>query len=251
MDFGTMKTDTFKKILFVCGLAATAIGFAVFFFHTKEIPAPAFSEAACTWDAQKENCLTDNVIWNTGLNYFEHQVNGKSTYEDTLSALKNLLWADSGWNLKFAGAGKAAVRKESVLPLRVLAKDSSGCLGLAWLAMMIAEKKNISLEAVLLPGHVTLRYHGIYMEPNRSGYAYTEEEYKQKYAQGPWTGFEWNALSRAQFLGLAAFNLGNSEKDKNPRIALNWYELAEKLFPGYPGIRINRNFVEQRIKAKE
>ena len=248
MDSVAMRTDAGRNFLFVGGLAIIAAGFVAFFLHTKDTPAPAFSEAACTWDAQKENCLVNNVIWNTGLKYFEGQVSGKSSYTDTLAALKNLLWSDSGWSLKFAGAGMAAVRKESVLPLRVLAKDSSGCLGLAWLAMMIAEREKFPLEAVLLPSHITLRYHGIYIEPNRQGYAYSEEEYRRKYATGHWTGFEWTPLTRAQFLGLAAFNLGNAEKDRNPKIAVNWYELAEKLFPGYPGIRINKNFAEKKIK---
>ena len=183
-----MRTDALKKVLFIGGLAVITAGFAAFFLHTKDTPAPTFREAACIWDAQKENCLINNVIWNTGLKYFEGRVSGKSSYTDTLAALKNLLWSDFGWNLKFAGAGAAAVRNESVLPLRVLAKDSSGCLGLAWLAMMIAEKEKFPLEAVLLPSHITLRYHGIYIEPNRQGYAYSEEEYRRKYAAGHWTG---------------------------------------------------------------
>lgn len=238
-----MKSVT--KKFFVAGLFLILV-FSVLFFFLRNSSVLSYAEAACAFSGQKESCFADNVVFNKGLKYFRGQVRGKTSYTDTLNALKDLLWSKDGWNLQFAGAGAPAVREESVLPLRVLARDSSGCFGLVWLAMMVAEKENIALEAILLPGHVTLRYHGIYMEPNRQGFAYTEEEYREKYAVGPWTGLEFRPLLRNEFLGLAAFNIGNSYLSLDVQKALSWYRMAEDLFPAYPGIAINRKIALER-----
>jgi hypothetical protein len=85
------------------------------------------------------------------------------------------------------------------------------------------------------------------LEPNRLGYTYTNEEYREKYKAGRWTGLEFKPLTPAQFAGLAAFDLGNLYLQTEPPRALRWYRLADDLFPEYPGIDANREIAKSRL----
>jgi hypothetical protein len=88
------------------------------------------------------------------------------------------------------------------------------------------------------------------LEPNRRGYTYTDEEYREKYKAGRWTGLEFKPLTPAQFTGLAAFDMGNLYLDTEPTRALRWYRLAGDLFPEYPGISENQKIAKSRLPDK-
>jgi len=199
-------------------------------------------EMACTMDGQEADCLESNAMWQGGLAFYDSTL---SVTNDTLGSLRKLLW--EYWNIEFAGAGDAAVSEDAVLPLRVLQNRASGCMGLSWLAMMVAEARSIDLQTILLPGHVFLRYKDVNLEPNREGYSYTDGEYREKYKDRRWTGLEFSPLTSAQIAGLAAFDLGNLYLEKFPRKALVWYRVAEQFFPEYPGIMVNQNIAKNSI----
>ena len=206
-----------------------------------------YSEMACTFENRDPACVDSAYGWREGLAFYDSSL---SATGDTLASLKSLLW--EFWNIEFAGAGEAAVAHDAILPLRVLETRKSGCMGLAWLAMMVAEARGIPLEPVLLPGHVFLRYAPageppVNLEPNRRGYTYTDEEYREKYRDGNWTGLEFKPLTPAQFTGLAAFDMGNLYLQSEPPRALRWYRLAGDLFPEYPGIEANREVAKSRL----
>lgn len=124
-------------------------------------------------------------------------------------------------------------------------------MGLSWLALMVAEARDLHLDAILLPGHVFLRYGSsdsfVNLEPNRRGYSYTDEEYREKYKNGNWTGLEFEPLKPREFMGLAAFDIGNLYLDSEPPRALSWYRLAEEFFPKYPGIAVNQAIAKSRL----
>ena len=206
----------------------------------------SYREMACVFEERAPSCLDSIPAWNEGLAFFDSSV---AASHDTLNALKNLLW--NFWNIEFAGAGEAAFAKESVLPLRVLENRKSGCMGLSWLALMVAESRQLRLNAILLPGHVFLRYASVgdtvNLEPNRRGYSYTDAEYREKYQKGPWTGLEFRALKPQEFIGLAAFNIGNYYLDTDVPRALTWYRMAEEFFPAYPGIDANQTIAKNRL----
>ena len=206
-----------------------------------------YSEMACTFENRDPACVDSAYGWRDGLAFYDSSL---SATGDTLASLKSLLW--EFWNIEFAGAGEAAVAHDAILPLRVLETRKSGCMGLAWLAMMVAEARGIPLEPILLPGHVFLRYAPageppVNLEPNRRGYTYTDEEYREKYRDGNWTGLEFKPLTPAQFTGLAAFDMGNLYLQSEPPRALRWYRLAGDLFPEYPGIEANRDIAKSRL----
>ena len=206
----------------------------------------SYREMACVFEEHAPGCLDSISDWHAGLAYFDSNV---ATTHDTLQSLKNLLW--QFWNIEFAGAGEAAVAKESVLPLRVLANKKSGCMGLSWLALMVAEARDLHLDAILLPGHVFLRYgssdSSVNLEPNRRGFTYTDEEYREKYRKGTWTGLEFKPLESRQFIGLAAFDIGNLYLENDIPRALTWYRMAEEFFPEYPGIEANQSIAKNKL----
>ena len=206
----------------------------------------SFRDAACSFEDKLPGCLDTVDSWNGGLAFYDSALNASG---DTLQSLKNLLW--DYWNLEFAGVGKPAVMRESILPLHVLKNQKSGCIGLSWLAMMVAEARQIPLAVIMLPGHVFLRYGAdsltVNLEPNRRGYSYSDAEYREKYKDGPWTGLEFIPLTSTQFVGLAAFNMGNLYLDNDLHRALTWYRMAEAFFSEYPGIKANQEFAKSRL----
>ena len=184
----------------------------------------SYREMACVFEERAPGCLDSIGDWHAGLAYFDSSV---AVNHDTLQSLKNLLW--QFWNIDFAGAGEAAVAKDAVLPLRVLANRKSGCMGLSWLALMGSSDRFVNLE------------------PNRRGFTYTDEEYREKYQKGPWTGLEFKPLETRQFIGLAAFDIGNLYLENDVPRALTWYRMAEEFFPEYPGIGVNQAVAKSRL----
>ncbi|WP_298769134.1 transglutaminase family protein [uncultured Fibrobacter sp.] len=207
----------------------------------------SFRDAACFFEDHVPGCLDTNDAWNLGLKFYDSTL---AETGDTLQSLKALLW--QYWKIEFAGAGKAAISADAISALRVLDTRKSGCMGLSWVAMMVAESRHIPLSVILLPGHVYLRYAGagvppVNMEPNREGFFYTDEEYREKYRDGHWTGLEFKPLSASNFVGLAAFDMGNLYLDSDLRRALTWFRMAEEFFPEYPGIKINQDIAKSRL----
>ena len=205
-----------------------------------------FRDAACSFEDKMPGCMDSVVAWKVGLAFFDSSL---AQSGDTLHSLKYLLW--EYWNIEFAGAGDSAVSENAILPLRVLNTRKSGCMGLSWLAMMVAEERKIPLSVILLPGHVFLRYgnseSAVNLEPNRRGFSYTDAEYREKYKAGPWTGLEFKPLTSTQFVGLAAFDMGNLYLDTDLRRALTWYRMAEEFFSEYPGIKVNQEIAKSRL----
>lgn len=206
-----------------------------------------YAEMACAFEERDPWCVDSIPAWREGLAFYDSSL---SVTHDTLGSLKSLLW--EFWNIEFAGAGEGAVAHDAVLPLRVLETRRSGCLGLAWLAMLAAEARQIPLQAILLPGHVFLRYAPageppVNLEPNRRGYSYTDDEYREKYRDGNWSGLEFKPLGARELAGLAAFDIGNLYLDSDVSRALRWYRLADDLFPAYSGIGVNREIAKSRL----
>ena len=202
----------------------------------------SYREMACAFEERTPSCLDSIRDWNEGLAYFDSSV---AVTRDTLNSLKNLLW--NFWNIEFAGAGEAAIAKDAVLPLRVLESKKSGCMGLSWLALMVAEARHFRLDAILLPGHVFLRYDSKNLEPNRRGHSYSDAEYREKYKDGNWTGLEFRPLEPKEFVGLAAFDIGNLYLENEVPRALTWYRMAEEFFPEYPGIAVNQAIAKSKL----
>lgn len=251
-----MVPASVTRIFWPCFFVMLAASLALVLWTGREEVA-SYREMACVFEERMPGCADSVKAWGEGLAYFDSLL---AVTKDPLQSLKSLLW--DYWKIEFAGAGEAAVSKDAVLPLRVLETRKSGCMGLSWLAMMVAEARHLPLETILLPRHVFLRYgknsgleqfgfskRTVNLEPNREGFSYTDEEYREKYKEGPWTGLEFKALKSCEFFGLAAFDIGNLYMDSDPRQALAWFRMAEEFFPAYPGISVNQEIAKQRVST--
>lgn len=207
----------------------------------------SYVEMACSMDGKSPDCMEGNFLWKEGLHFFDSTL---SVTNDTVETLRTLLW--NYWGIEFAGAENASSSQEVIFPLSVLKTKKSGCVGLSWLALMVAESRQLDLHAILLPGHVFLQYgsrssaNPLNLEPNRKGYSYSDEEYRRKYQAGPWTGLEFKPLLARQLIGLAAFDAGNLYLEEDASMALKWYRIAEEFFPEYPGISANQKIAKER-----
>ena len=238
-------------------LSAIFLGIAfVFVLWTAEAKGVNYIEMACVLEERSPTCVDSIPEWKMGLAYYDSVLDLEG---DTLKALKMLLW--EFWNVEFAGDGEGSVSMDAILPLRVLENRKSGCVGLSFLSLMVSEARNIPLHAVLLPAHVFLRYGSanerngsvstddgfVNLEPNRNGYSYSDEEYREKYREGKWTGLEFKSLSSSEFTGLVAFDMGNLYLKSDLQKSLFWYRFADEFFPEYPGIRENREYAKAKL----
>lgn len=224
-----------KKISFLILLILCFLGGLFLLFHQNTYY--TLQEAACTFNERSINCLDSSIVWNQGISFFDSEL---KKGQDTLTALKSLLFEK--WEITFSKDSMNAL--SALFPLEVLSSKKAGCMGVAWLALMVAEQENIDLDVIMLPNHVFLRYKGINFEPNRKGFAYSNQEYAEKYKEGVWTGLEWNPLTKKEFLGLVTFNVGNTFLKEKPKQALSWYKLAKTMFPQYPGISNNQKWAK-------
>ena len=113
------------------------------------------------------------------------------------------------------------------------------------------ELKNHEYRVGLTPDNVVSYVncgHKVYVETKAGeGAGFTDEEYREKYKRGTWTGLEFKPLQVQQFMGLAAFDVGNLYLEKDPPRALTWYRMAEEFFAEYPGIRVNQEVAKSRL----
>lgn len=235
-----------KRKIIAVFLAVVVFGtaFSLFLGTTKSSPV-SLRESACAFENKEASCIDSSEVWKSGLRYFDSVL---AKTGDTVGAVKALFW--NHWNLRFVGQ-ECSGNPDAIFPRRVLESGVSSCVGTTWLALMLKEARNIRLDAILLPGHIFFRIGDTNVEPNRSGYSYTDAEYRKKYAAGPWTGYEFTPIHKRQFLGIVAFNLGNALLETDPEKSLAWYKVANEFFPAYPGIEANRIIAIKKLSRSE
>lgn len=229
-------------LLFSACLMSIIIAFQALTPSKKE---KSLVEAACTFANLEPQCFESNETWKEGLAYYDSVL---AISHDTISAVKSLFWEH--WQLKFAGADHAQT-PEVILPTKILEEKNTSCVGVSWLALMLAEVRGIQAQAYLIPGHMYFSVNGRNFEPNREGFNYSHEEYRKKYAAGSWDAAMQKALYRNQFLGIVAFNLGNAKLESDPQAALAWYKVAAEFFPAYPKIRDNRRIALRKLDERK
>ena len=101
---------------------------------------------------------------------------------------------------------------ESLLPHIVYADKKGACLGLSLIILMLAEKIECPVYGVMLPGHFFCRFDDsavkFNIEPNKSGFAHTDEYYRNKYSlsKSPWYNLE--NLTKKEVAGILYYNMG-------------------------------------------
>ena len=98
-----------------------------------------------------------------------------------------------------------------LLPSHLLVTRRGSCIPVTFLVLLLADRMGITAQPVSLPGHVYLNFPaaGINWEPNRQGFRYSDDEYRQKYALDPGMDRMAHRLDGAEFEGMLRYEAGN------------------------------------------
>jgi tetratricopeptide (TPR) repeat protein len=192
--------------------------------------------------------------------------------DDSLSVVvKN--WLYSQLQLKF---NLDRNNLAGILPSQVLRQKQSTCVGTLWLAILYAQQQHLPLKAVYMPGHIYMKIktgsqaasylasqtenqpfkttdmifgmttdnialtNSINLEPNRSGYTYTDSIYRMKYPKKYPSSYYQKELSDSEFLAVILYTLGGSFMEgKQYQKARTFYQLAIQEFPSFVEARVN------------
>jgi regulator of sirC expression with transglutaminase-like and TPR domain len=127
----------------------------------------------------------------------------------------------------------------SSLPSRVLADRKGGCLGLVLLYLALAERLELPLVPLFLPGHVALRWRSDSLVRNietlRGGTVRSDSFYRATFslARRPWYALADGQPDQA--LAALVFNLANLHLSRGEvAAAREEYRLVLERMPGYP-----------------
>lgn len=126
----------------------------------------------------------------------------------------------------------------SLLPQTVVERKQGSCLGVSLLYLLIAQRLQVPLFGVVLPGHFFVRYDDtttrINCEPNRKGFPYTDERYRTKYGAPEGSWYDLRNLSIPEVVGVFRYNLGNiCLKQGKYDAAIKCYQLSIAALPGF------------------
>ncbi len=126
----------------------------------------------------------------------------------------------------------------SVLPHTILERKRGSCLGVSYLFLMLAERLEMPIHGVLLPGHFFVRYAEgntrRNIEPNLRGFEHPDAYYRDRYGVSGNSWYTMENLSRSQAIAIFRFNLGNAyQSDGNYERAREEYACCVAAYPGF------------------
>lgn len=139
------------------------------------------------------------------------------------------------WNITFDPRDTAA---ETLLPHCVFRNRKGACLGVSLIILMLAEKLDLPVFGVLLPGHFFCRYDDgklrINIEPNRQGFPHPDEYYRQRYPLAHRPGYGLENLDKKSVIGILCYNAGTlCLKSRNYGAAVRLYRECMRRVPGF------------------
>jgi regulator of sirC expression with transglutaminase-like and TPR domain len=146
---------------------------------------------------------------------------------------------------------------ESVLLSRVLARRQGSCMGLGALYLALGERLGLELCAVLVPGHLFLRYRGPGgvrgVELLKGGRQMPEAWYRGRYpvpAGNPL--YLKTCLNTSQTLAVYRYNLANALRERGRhRGAVEHYRAVVKQLPAFAEAHANLGLTLQRLGRLE
>jgi tetratricopeptide (TPR) repeat protein len=129
-------------------------------------------------------------------------------WRDQVNALSSLVY--NTWEITFDSNRDDVL---SLLPHTILKRKRGSCLGVSYLFLLLAERLDIPLHGVLLPGHFFVRYddgdNRRNIEPNLRGHEHPDSYYRDRYAVSKDSWYRMANLSRKQAIAVFQYNLGN------------------------------------------
>jgi regulator of sirC expression with transglutaminase-like and TPR domain len=133
---------------------------------------------------------------------------GKNKGPEALGALLHTVY--SSWGIGFDARDTVV---ETLLPHLVFRNRRGACVGVALVLLMLAEKLDLPVYGVMLPGHFFCRYDdGIRrrnVEPNRKGCEHPDEYYRKRYPLAHRPGYGLGNLDRKAVIGVLCYNAGS------------------------------------------
>ncbi len=167
-----------------------------------------------------------------------------------LDAFRRVLLEEEGFSYD-----RSASNPENYLIEGVLDRKRGNCLGLTLLWLSLAEKFDLPLHGVYVPGHMFIRYVANHASTNfefsEGGAPWEDDRYRRTFrlrTEGPYL----RSLSSEESLGVFLKSLGAAyaRKGRNEE-ALGIYAAGERLYPGLPDAPYNAGVSLQRLGRAE
>jgi len=159
--------------------------------------------------------------------------------KDTLSAVQKVKFLkDIIFSIRSVSFDSSSLDIYNLFPHTVWKNRRGSCLGTSLLMLIVAEKMELPVYPVLLPGHLFLRYvdgdTSINMEPNRRGYTYSDSAYRVKYNVEPGSRYNLQPVKDAELKAVWLYSLGSIYMNKKAYSrAACLYKLSLSLMPNY------------------
>ncbi len=101
----------------------------------------------------------------------------------------------------------------NLFPTTIYNSKSGNCLGLSLLFLLTAQRFELPVYGVMVPGHMFVRYDDgqtqINLEMMKKGNSYPDSWYKERYPTSEYAKYDLKNLAMAEVVGLLEYNLAN------------------------------------------
>lgn len=168
----------------------------------------------------------------TSIDSFETWVRNQSApcrdkirFDEKRACLRKIMHEEGG--IQFDST--SAQTPQDLLPQKLVIGKNGSCMSISFLVLILGEAIGVRGEPISLPGHVYVHFStGTNWEPNREGFAYSDEEYRKKYGLDGDIGRIARALDLKEFEGLFRYEWANrlvaAKKDQD---AMNQFLRAQ------------------------
>lgn len=127
-------------------------------------------------------------------------------------------------------------RLSSLFPQTVLSSKRGSCLGISLVELLIAEKLDLPLHGIIVPGHFFVRYdNGTVrqnIDPMKSGESLTDAWYRKRFGVKWGSFYTMSNLDKREVVAVVAFNVGNALRERGKgKTAIACYEQVVQTFP--------------------
>jgi regulator of sirC expression with transglutaminase-like and TPR domain len=139
------------------------------------------------------------------------------------------------WNIGFDPCDTIA---ETLLPHLVLKNRKGACVGVSLIILTLAEKLELPVCGIMLPGHFFCRYDDgnirLNIEPNRQGCPHPDDYYRKRYPCEHRPGYGLENLDNKAVIGALCYNAGAlCLKKKQYDAAIACYHEALRRMPDF------------------
>lgn len=131
-----------------------------------------------------------------------------------------------------------------LFPQLVYKFKKGNCLGLSLLYLLIGERVDLPFYAVIVPGHLFVRYDDgeniINIEPLKKGESKLDNWYIEKYSKKGMEAYLLKKATRKELIGIVFYNISTILMlEHKYKVALEFLKIAEECLPDNPEVKGN------------